>query len=241
MRLRLPARRRDTRARPRRSGRRRGGAEQPEARSRRRWRALRPRARESPAVSAARSRRRSPPASARASNGRSPVRYRLLRPSAARRRLRARSERSRPEGRSRQESVAYSKVRPRTAAACRTSGLGRIEPCEAQEDRVADRLRNPHLRQRTAIPAVRRAKDVAAIDRLSRASPRARTDLPPVRASIRSRNSGPISSWSRIAAIISPISVSPRGDNVTSSATRDRRQVCNSGASGCRRSSSSLR
>ena len=45
--------------------------------------------------------------------------------------------------------------------------LGRIEPCEAQQDRVADRLRNPHLRQRTAIPAVRRAKDVAAIDRLS--------------------------------------------------------------------------
>ena len=45
--------------------------------------------------------------------------------------------------------------------------LGRIEPCEAQQDRVADRLGNPHLRQRAAIPAVRRAKDVAAIDRLS--------------------------------------------------------------------------
>ena len=45
--------------------------------------------------------------------------------------------------------------------------LGRIEPREAQQDRVAHRLGNPHLRQRAAIPAVRRAKDVAAVDRLS--------------------------------------------------------------------------
>ena len=45
--------------------------------------------------------------------------------------------------------------------------LGRIEPREAQQDRVADRLGNPHLRQRAAIPAVGGAKDVAAVDRLS--------------------------------------------------------------------------
>ena len=45
--------------------------------------------------------------------------------------------------------------------------LGRIEPCEAHQDRVADRLGNPHRRQRAPIPAVGGAKDVAAIDRLS--------------------------------------------------------------------------
>jgi len=45
--------------------------------------------------------------------------------------------------------------------------LGRIEPRETQQDRVADRLGNPHLRQRAAIPALRGAEDVAAIDRLS--------------------------------------------------------------------------
>ena len=45
--------------------------------------------------------------------------------------------------------------------------LSRIEPREAQQDRVADRLGNPSPRQRTAIPAVRGAKDVAAVDRLS--------------------------------------------------------------------------
>ena len=44
--------------------------------------------------------------------------------------------------------------------------FGSIETSEAQQDRVAHRLGNPHLSWRPLFPALRRAEDIAAVDRL---------------------------------------------------------------------------
>ena len=44
--------------------------------------------------------------------------------------------------------------------------LGRVEACEPEQDRVADRLRDAQLLERARVPAVAGADDVAAVDRL---------------------------------------------------------------------------
>ena len=89
---------------------------------------------------------------------------------------------------------------------------------EPQQDRVADGFGDAQLLHRAPLPALPRAKDVAAIDRfLQHLLEHER--IPFRLECIRSENSGPTSSSSRMVAIISAISSLPSGDSETSSVT----------------------